>query len=92
MIKSFPTKFLQPIHMALVFELFTLRLDYFANESKVLIAVASDCSEPPNIIITSSANCDKIFLTSPILTPLISLFCLNQMRYYYIIPRSIFFH
>ena len=49
--------------MALVFELFTLRLDNLANESKVLIAAASDCSEPSNIIVVSSANCDKICLT-----------------------------
>ena len=63
--------------MALVYELFTLRLDNLANESKVSIAAASDCSEPPNIIVVSSANCDKICSTSPILTPLISLFCLS---------------
>ena len=58
--------------MALFFELFTLRLDNLANDSKVLIAAASDCSEPSNIIVVASANCDKICTTSPILSPLIS--------------------
>ena len=60
--------------MALVFELFTLRLYNFAKESNILIAAASVCSELSNLIVVSSANCDKLCPKAPILTPLISFF------------------
>ena len=66
--------------MALVFNLFTLRLDNFANETMVLIAAANECSEQSNISVVSSANCDylnKIMLHITNFSSLNILFCLS---------------